>query len=66
MYKTLSEYIAALERAGELVRVNVPVDPVLEIAELTDREAVSYTHLDVYKRQSGLLVEKSFIVLNVK
>ena len=54
MYKTLSEYIAALERAGELVRVNVPVDPVLEIAELTDREAkspgggrapVSYTHL---------------------
>ena len=41
MYKTLSEYIAALERAGELVRVNVPVDPVLEIAELTDREAKS-------------------------
>ena len=41
MYKTLSEYIAALERAGELVRINVPVDPVLEIAELTDREAKS-------------------------
>ena len=41
MSNPLSEYIAALERAGELVRVNVPVDPVLEIAELTDREAKS-------------------------
>ncbi|WP_294601056.1 menaquinone biosynthesis decarboxylase [uncultured Rikenella sp.] len=39
MYKNLTEYIAALERAGELIRISVPVDPVLEIAELTDRQS---------------------------
>lgn len=39
MYRNLAEYIAALERAGELIRISVPVDPVLEIAELTDRQA---------------------------
>lgn len=31
--------VAALERAGELVRVAAEVDPVLEIAELIDRES---------------------------
>ena len=39
MYRNLSEFIARLEREGELQRVSVPVDPVYEIA------AVSYTHL---------------------
>jgi len=39
VYKNLSEYIRALERAGELVRVAAEVDPELEIAELTDRES---------------------------
>ena len=39
MYRNLAEYVAALEKAGELVRISVPVDPVLEIAELTDRQA---------------------------
>ena len=39
MYRNLWEYVAALERAGELVRVAAEVDPVLEIAELTDRES---------------------------
>lgn len=39
MYKNLTEYIRALEQAGELIRIPVPVDPVLEIAELTDRQA---------------------------
>lgn len=39
MYKNLTEYIAVLERAGELIRIAAPVDPVLEIAELTDRQA---------------------------
>ena len=57
MYRNLSEFIARLEREGELQRVSVPVDPVYEIAEITDRMskqpdggkallfAVSYTHL---------------------
>ena len=39
MYRNVWEYVAALERAGELVRVAAEVDPVLEIAELTDRES---------------------------
>ncbi len=39
VYKNLSDYILALERAGELVRVAAAVDPELEIAELTDRES---------------------------
>ena len=31
MYRNLSEFIARLEREGELQRVSVPVDPVYEI-----------------------------------
>lgn len=41
MYKNLSEYIALLEAEGELARVTAAVDPVLEIAEITDRMAKS-------------------------
>ncbi len=36
-YNDLREWIAALERAGELKRIKTEVDPVLEIAEITDR-----------------------------
>ena len=36
-YNDLREWIAALERAGELKRVNTEVDPLLEIAEISDR-----------------------------
>lgn len=36
-YNDLREWIAALERAGELKRIKTAVDPVLEIAEITDR-----------------------------
>ncbi len=39
MYRNLAEYVAVLEKAGELIRITAPVDPVLEIAELTDRQA---------------------------
>jgi len=37
MFKNLSEYIEALEKAGELIRIKEFVSPVLEIAEITDR-----------------------------
>jgi len=33
----LRQWIAALERAGELRRIKTEVDPILEIAEITDR-----------------------------
>jgi 4-hydroxy-3-polyprenylbenzoate decarboxylase len=36
-YKSLRAFIDALEQAGELVRITTFVDPVLEIAEITDR-----------------------------
>lgn len=39
MYRSLSEYIISLEDAGELIRISVLVDPVEEIAEITDRES---------------------------
>ena len=38
-YASLKEFVDALERAGELRRVKVPVDVELEITEITtDRE----------------------------
>src|SRR5256886_14946356 len=36
-YHDLKDFLAALERAGELRRVSVPVDPTLEISEITTR-----------------------------
>jgi 4-hydroxy-3-polyprenylbenzoate decarboxylase len=36
-YKDLREWMAALERAGELRRVTAETDPVLEITEIVDR-----------------------------
>ncbi len=36
-YQDLREWIKAMDRAGELVRVREEVDPILEIAEITDR-----------------------------
>ncbi|MFP5452286.1 MAG: UbiD family decarboxylase domain-containing protein, partial [Thermoleophilia bacterium] len=35
--KSLRDWIATLEKAGELVRVDAPVDPHLEITEIADR-----------------------------
>ena len=40
-YNDLREWIAALERAGELKRIKTEVDPILEIAEITDRVSKS-------------------------
>ncbi|MDX9911959.1 MAG: UbiD family decarboxylase [Phycisphaerales bacterium] len=37
MHRSTREFVSALERAGELVRVRAPVSPVLEIAEIADR-----------------------------
>jgi 4-hydroxy-3-polyprenylbenzoate decarboxylase len=36
-FDDLRQWIAALDRAGELKRVKTEVDPILEIAEITDR-----------------------------
>src|SRR5256886_13341025 len=49
-YPDLKAFLAALERAGELRRVPVPVDPTLEISEITTRT--------VRARGPALLFEK--------
>jgi 4-hydroxy-3-polyprenylbenzoate decarboxylase len=36
-YNDLRDWMTALERAGELKRIKTEVDPILEIAEITDR-----------------------------
>jgi len=36
-FKSLGEFVDALEKAGELVRIEKEIDPVLEITEITDR-----------------------------
>lgn len=36
-YRNQQEFIAAIEKAGELVRIKTYVDPKLEMAEITDR-----------------------------
>src|SRR5262249_61263263 len=38
-YRDLREFVKALEKAGELKRISKEVDPVLEIAEVTQRVA---------------------------
>lgn len=41
MHQNTQDFVRSLEAAGELARVRVPVSPVLEIAEITDRVSKS-------------------------
>ena len=50
-YTDLREWIAALDRAGELKRVTTEVDPILEITEIADR--VSKGAAKKYGRPGG-------------
>src|SRR5271157_1778084 len=38
-FRDLRDYLDALEKAGELRRIGVPVSPILEITEIADRVA---------------------------
>ena len=42
-YDDLREWMAALDRAGELKKIRTEVDPILEITEITDRVSKSRT-----------------------
>jgi 4-hydroxy-3-polyprenylbenzoate decarboxylase len=42
-YDDLRDWIAALDRAGELKKIRTEVDPILEIAEITDRVSKKIT-----------------------
>jgi 4-hydroxy-3-polyprenylbenzoate decarboxylase len=50
-YNDLREWIAALEKAGELKRIRTEVDPILEVTEITDR--VSKGAATKYGRPGG-------------
>jgi 4-hydroxy-3-polyprenylbenzoate decarboxylase len=53
-YNDLHEWIAALDRAGELRKIRSEADPILEIAEITDR--VSKSNSDKYGRGGPALL----------
>jgi 4-hydroxy-3-polyprenylbenzoate decarboxylase len=57
-FDDLRQWIAALDRAGELKRIQTEVDPILEIAEITDR--VSKMHLRKDKKTEGAPSKPSF------
>jgi 4-hydroxy-3-polyprenylbenzoate decarboxylase len=55
-YSDLREFIKALEKAGELKRVRVEVDPVLEIAEFADRSVKSSGPALLFEKPKGSTV----------
>lgn len=52
-YRNLREFLDRLEREGELKRVQVEVDPVLEITEITDRVTKSGGPALLFERPKG-------------
>ncbi len=63
-FDDLRQWIAALERAGELRRIKTEVDPVLEIAEITDR--VSKVHLQGQTTPTAQAGGPALLFQNVK
>jgi 4-hydroxy-3-polyprenylbenzoate decarboxylase len=55
-YDDLRDWIRTLDKAGELKRIREEVDPVLEIAEITDRASKSVSKSGV-KGGPALLFE---------
>jgi 4-hydroxy-3-polyprenylbenzoate decarboxylase len=53
MYDGLSSFVAALERAGELVRISKAIDPHLEMAEIADRAMKSGGPALLFERPLG-------------
>lgn len=52
-YTDLREFIAALERHGELKRIGVETDPILEITEFADRAVKSGGPALLFERPTG-------------
>jgi 4-hydroxy-3-polyprenylbenzoate decarboxylase len=52
-YRDLREFIARLDEAGELRRIQVQVDPVLEITEITDRVSKSIGPALLFENVAG-------------
>src|ERR1700687_1489828 len=54
-YRNLREFIGKLEKEGELRRITVEVDPVLEITEITDRVTRAGGPALLFERPKGSL-----------
>lgn len=52
-FKDLREFIALLEKSGELVRVKTQVDPELEISEITDRVSKAFGPALLFENVKG-------------
>ena len=52
-YRDLREFIRRLEKEGELKRISVEVDPVLEITEITDRVTKTSGPALLFERPKG-------------
>ena len=52
-YNDLREFIKALEKKGELKRVSAKVDPILEVAEITDRVSKNYGEALLFENVDG-------------
>ena len=52
-YRDLRDFLAKLEKEGELARIGVEVDPVLEITEITDRVTKSAGPALLFERPKG-------------
>jgi len=66
--ETLADFISLLEREGELARVNVPVDPKLEIAAICDRVGKTpapHGHGEPDKSPAARLGGKALLFQNV-
>lgn len=52
-YNDLREFVSALKRARELRRISVEVDPILEVAEITDRVSKQGGSALLFERVKG-------------
>ena len=67
--ETLSDFLALLEREGELARVKTRVSPVLEIGAIADRVSKSsapHGHQELDKSAAGSLGGKALLFENVE
>ena len=52
-FRDLRDYLAALEKAGELRRIGVEVSPVLEVTEIADRTVKKQGPALLFQNVSG-------------
>src|ERR1700678_3101093 len=65
-YDDLRGWIKALDRAGELKHIHEPVDPILEMAEITDRVSKSGRQGSVSQGTKGAPGGPALLFENVK